>query len=313
MNTPLLAARGAFALAVLRLASNVNLSDGLVVRGRLLSRHVRSDSTPPDPGHAPPDFSFGWRCSATRGRVLRGLAGIRRLFHSPSPVRHGGAFRRRSWGSPFAVLLLPAGPRRFRPGLPPAVSRTIHPGLFSRGTGAGVRLSSGAGRGRSPRLLGFVPAGNPFRRLLAGFRRPRLPWAFSSLRFADRRTPARRRIIAPAGSLSAPLPGPIRSWAWGESFPVFVAITRLPHARRRGHEPWNECRDEPSTPFNSRRAHPCSPPPAPDCSSAKRQDHSPALQRIEGLLPCRSPGENSYAHGLRPCVPPRPPRDRQPV
>ena len=124
---------------------------------------------------------------------------------------------------------------------------------------------------------------------------------------------ARRRIIAPAGSLSAPLPGPIRSWASGESFPVFVAITRLPHARRRGHEPWNDCRDEPSTPFNSRRAHPCTPPPAPDCSGAKRQDHSPALQRIEGLLPCRSPGENSYAHGLRPCVPPRPPRDRQPV
>jgi hypothetical protein len=119
--------------------------------------------------------------------VLRGLAGVRRLFHSPSPVRHGGAFRRRSWGSPFAVLLLPAGPRRFRPGLPPAVSRTIHPGLFSRGAGAGVRLSSSAGRGRSPRLLGFVPADNPFRRLLAGFRRPRLPWAFSSLRFADRR------------------------------------------------------------------------------------------------------------------------------
>jgi hypothetical protein len=250
-NTPLPAARRAFALAVFRLASIVDLSDGLVVRGRLLSRRVRWRlRTPPDPGHAPPDFrsAGGVPLPAIGCFVALPESGARRTAH----CRYDAAarYRRRSWASPFAVLLLPAGPRRFRPGLPPAVSRTIHPGLFSRGAGAGVRLSSSAGRGRSPRLLGFVPAGNPFRRLLAGFRRPRLPWAFSSLRFVDRRlwrvgaascsdvigNPAAEprgsrhvleQLIARDQQPQCPASGAYPLVGLGRIIPVFVAITRL--------------------------------------------------------------------------------------
>jgi hypothetical protein len=132
---------------------------------------------------------------------------------------------------PFAVLLLPAGGRTFPSGrahmsLIERPSRSVFIGrsAASFALRPPLELEATADRGRSIRLLGFAPAGNPYR--AAAFACCRLgaietALGFSSLRLAD----IQRTDVPHAGSTSHGPPAPKNRFRF-LSAPGFVGNDR---------------------------------------------------------------------------------------
>ena len=204
----------------------------------------------------------------------------------------------------------------FRPGLPPAVFRTFHPGLFSRGAGRRCSVESlAAGRGRPPRLLGLVPAGNPFRRLLAEISAAETALGFvlsqvcgTPVRARPRGNPRRPTASVPrfrglsARGLGAKHSGVRRDHA--------LAARAAPRTRTV------ECsgRGETVNAFQLSAATSLWAPRGPEQTPAhaERTIRRP-FSVLRGCCLADPTGGDSYVRGLRPCVPPRPRGDRQPV
>jgi hypothetical protein len=177
---------------------------------------------------------------------------------------------------------------------------------------------SGAGRGRPPRLLGFLPAGNPYRRLLAASAAT-TALGFASLRYSarsSRRPPELRCSFGPATPASRFRDPSAHGLLANHSG---IRRAHAPAALRRTFADTN-CRkfygrDGTVNALSMcRRPRPCglrsprriSPTRA---SGPFRRPYSVFM----GLLPSRSRRENGYKRGLRPRLPPRPPRDLLPV
>jgi len=169
--------------------------------------------------------------------------------------------------------------------------------------GASSRLTTDAGTFRTIRLLGFVPAGGPFR-LRADDFVIRVPTIVPALGFASFRVVGRRPVFLRRNSSTADSFG--RSFrlcviATTGSTPLAASSASGPRISRRPIRSWALRRPSQSSDRVRRRV--CPPPatrslflPGPLSVPAK----SPALQRVVGLMPGRSDE-------------PRDPPDRLPV